>query len=551
MQTVCDKITEVSLRSAVSVLSQCDTHLFFCALIFSLQMLLTFFLVAILVTPTLYLYCTWTFDYWKKKGVPFIKPLPLFGNVLAVITRQKTPVDLWVDLYRAGDGHPFLGLYHFRSPSLLVRDPEMIKNILVTNFNCFNRTAMKVDRKLDPLLARHPFVLSGDVWRAVRSLLVPAFTLYKVKNQFPLMAMECREMIQYLENEAPKHRPDGLNVRQMTRKFAVDVVVRCGFGIIGNSFHESEGVLRKFGEDFTAINLWKGIRILMLTLIPKLPKFLTARFMNLDGQEFFRQLIRELIRYRENNRVFRNDYLQMLMHIKYMGKNVKGINTIRVAGVNIEFTDDDIAAHALMFFFTGTEISSFILAHVLYELARNTEIQTQLREEIDSVLKRHSGGLTYEAIEEMFYMDMVLNETLRKYPPFAVLLRTCTRPCELPLPNGKTFIMDEGVTAVISTLALHMDPNNFPEPEKFDPERFSAERKDSIKPYTFLPFGEGPRQCFAYKFAQAEIKAGIVAVVSHFEIRTTPRTPVILIREPFGFPMDVKGGLWLDFVRRK
>lgn len=86
----------------------------------------------------------------------------------------------------------------------------------------------------------------------------------------------------------------------------------------------------------------------------------------------------------------------------------------------------------------------------------------------------------------------MVSETLRKYPALPVLHRKCTEDC---------FIEEAGITVekgqifLIPVLGLHYDPEYFPDPEKFDPERFNAENKPNIKPYTYLPFGEGPRNC--------------------------------------------------------
>ncbi|XP_067006665.2 cytochrome P450 6k1-like [Anabrus simplex] len=450
---------------------------------------------------------------------------------------------------QAGAGQPILGYYQIRTPILLVRDPEIIKKVLVTNFDSFQETYYVVDKNLDPLVARCPLMLSGDVWRGVRSLEAPAFTLGRVVTHFPTMALESREIIKYLETEAPKHRPGGLEVRDLTCKFTTDVVVRCGFGVYGNSFTEADATLRKLAAP--TVGVWKAIRFTLHSLIPKLPEFLRVRYMELEDQSFFQLLIKELILYRETKRVFRNDYLQMLMHIKCMGNIVKGKNTIRIAGVNLDYNDEDIASHALNLLHFGCELPSFILTLALYELASNPEIQTRLRAEIDVVLMRYSGGLTYEAVQEMSYLDMVLNETLRKYPPFQFLTRVCTRSCQLPLRNGESFILEKGTAVLIPLEGLQMDPEHFPNPEQFDPERFSEERRATIKPFSYIPYGVGPRQCFGMKFADAEMKAGLVTIISHFEVFRTPRTAATITKDPFTSLFDNKGGMWLDFVRRK
>lgn len=91
---------------------------------------------------------------------------------------------------------------------------------------------------------------------------------------------------------------------------------------------------------------------------------------------------------------------------------------------------------------------------------------------------------------------MHVSETLRKYPTFAVLHRQCTNDCFIEEANLK---VQKGQKFLISPLALHYDPEYFPEPEKFDPDRFSEENKRNMKPYSFLPYGEGPKYCIGWR----------------------------------------------------
>jgi hypothetical protein len=90
----------------------------------------------------------------------------------------------------------------------------------------------------------------------------------------------------------------------------------------------------------------------------------------------------------------------------------------------------------------------------------------------------------------------VFTETLRKFPSIPFLERKCCSDYELPALNGnKTIKLPAGTGVYIPALALHYDPTYFPEPEKFDPERFTEENKRSRPNYTYIPFGEGPRMC--------------------------------------------------------
>ena len=132
-----------------------------------------------------------------------------------------------------------------------------------------------------------------------------------------------------------------------------------------------------------------------------------------------------------------------------------------------------------------------------YELALNQDIQDRLRNEIESVLKKHNGEVTYEAIMEMKFLDMVVNETLRKYPIFEVQIRKCTKEFEIP---GTGLVIPVGMPIMIPVVGIHNDEKYFENPDKFDPERFSDENKHKIQDFTYLPFGAGPRLDLIHNF---------------------------------------------------
>ncbi|XP_068081311.1 cytochrome P450 6k1 [Anabrus simplex] len=487
--------------------------------------------------PLVYLYSTRTYGHWKKRKIPFVKPVPLFGNMLDVILVRRSLAEITEKIYRKGAGQPVIGFFQFQKPVLLLRDPEVIKAVMVKEFSSFHDNSFIVDETLDPLAARNPFFQKGEKWKAVRSLLTPAFTIGKIKPQLTLMEPVCKDLIDFIEKESFKGNPDGIEAKELAAKFTTDIVATCAFGIEGNSLKYENAELRNKGRDLLSTSMWNKIKFMILFFLPSLGKFLKAR-------------IKETVSYREENNVIRNDYLNMLVQIKNKGRIDDDTSIIRVGGVNLEYTEEDITAHALTFFIDGFETSSVALSFALYELALNPEVQTKLRMEVDSVLKKHNGKLCYEAIQEMIYLDMVLSESLRIHPPAIATDRICNRTCELSLPNGDNVVIEKGFTVLIPIEALHKDPEHFPQPDKFNPERFSEEQKASIKRYTYIPFGEGPRQCLGIKFGLTQIKVGLATIVSQFEICRSPKTPVPLILDILSFFPIAKGGLWLDFVKR-
>ncbi|KAH0818822.1 hypothetical protein GEV33_003969 [Tenebrio molitor] len=211
-------------------------------------------------------------------------------------------------------------------------------------------------------------------------------------------------------------------------------------------------------------------------------------------------------------------------------------------------TLNELSAQAFVFFIAGFETSSTTMTFALYEIATNPDVQEKLRKEINSVLANHEGKLTYAAMMEMSYMEKVLHETLRKYPPLPILTRVCTKDYTVP---NTTIKIKKGDMVGISTQALHNDPEYYPDPEKFDPERFSEENKKTRPDFTWIPFGEGPRLCIGLRFGMLQSKVGLTALLKNYKIKLSNKTHQPLQMDKQAFISSVEGGVWLDVEKLK
>lgn len=130
-------------------------------------------------------------------------------------------------------------------------------------------------------------------------------------------------------------------------------------------------------------------------------------------------------------------------------------------------------------------------------MAANKKAQEKLRSEIAEKIAEN-GGINYDILVEMPYLDQVANETLRMYPPAAFLSRKCTEPTELIAAKEKVVQIEKDISVVIPVYSIHHDEEYYKNPEMFDPERFAPEN-GGVKSYrdkgVFLPFGDGPRIC--------------------------------------------------------
>jgi cytochrome P450 family 9 len=193
-------------------------------------------------------------------------------------------------------------------------------------------------------------------------------------------------------------------------------------------------------------------------------------------------------------------------------------------------------AQCFVFFLAGFDTSSTLLSFAAYELAVNPEVQQKLFQEIQTTNAELAGGnLTYNAVQKMKYLDMVISEALRKWPPAPITDRCCVKDYTLNYEQYN-FTIKKGQFFWIPIYALHRDPKYWKNPEKFEPERFSDENKSTINMGTYLPFGTGPRNCIGSRFALMEAKTVLYYMILNFSFEVTAKTqiPLKLARLPFG-----------------
>jgi cytochrome P450 family 6 len=246
------------------------------------------------------------------------------------------------------------------------------------------------------------------------------------------------------------------------------------------------------------------IKRFLVNSFPNLAKMLHVGIFPKELSDFYFSVVRNTIKYREENSVKRNDFMNLMIQMK----NSTGSDNITV---------DQITAQSFIFFLAGYETAATTLTYCLYELSLNKDYQERLRNEIKEVLEKHDNNVTYEAITEMTYMDQVLDETLRKYPPAPLVQRICKADYKVP---GTNFTWKANTNIKIPIYAIHHDPEIYPNPDVFDPERFTPEEVAKRHPCSFIPFGSGPRLCIGMRFALIEAKIALVKLLTTFKFES-------------------------------
>ncbi len=199
-----------------------------------------------------------------------------------------------------------------------------------------------------------------------------------------------------------------------------------------------------------------------------------------------------------------------------------------------EFTDTEIRDQVMTLMFAGHDTSTSTLTFMLHELARHPEVVRRLREEQDRVLGG-AGPTALQLEKEMPYLDMVLDEVLRLYPPAWIGPRRAVREYEF---GGYT--VPRGAYVNYCSWASHRLPEVFPEPEAFIPERFARERKAALPRGAYVPFGGGSRICIGKRFGQTEVKLVATKLLQRLQMEALPGRTMTIRQMP---TLSPKGGL--------
>lgn len=186
-----------------------------------------------------------------------------------------------------------------------------------------------------------------------------------------------------------------------------------------------------------------------------------------------------------------------------------------------------------------------------HELACNPEIQEKLYDEIVAIEQQLDGKpVTYEVIKDFKYMEMIVSETLRLWPPVVQSDRQVTKPYRLEA-DGNAVELSTHDAVWIPIYSLHRDANYWPHPNRFDPERFNDERRKKIRAGTYLPFGSGQRTCIASRFALMVAKTFFFHLIRELRVNKCSKTPDPVILKPNSINMHAKDGFWIRFEPRK
>uniref|UniRef100_A0A8C0P1I3 Cytochrome P450 3A n=1 Tax=Canis lupus familiaris TaxID=9615 RepID=A0A8C0P1I3_CANLF len=454
-----------------------------------------------------YLYGTYTHGLFKKLGIPGPTPLPFLGTVLGY---RNGFCDFDEKCFRKYGR--MWGFYDGRQPVLAIMDPDMIKTVLVKE--CYSVFTNRQSFGPVGFMKSAITVSEDEEWKRIRTLLSPTFTSGKLKEMFPIIGQYGDVLVRNLRKEAEKDK--AISLKDIFGAYSMDVITSTSFGVNIDSlnnpqdpFVENAKKLLKF--DFPDPFL---LSIILFPFLTPLYEMLNIWLFPKKITDFFTKSVKRMKESRlKDKQKHRVDFLQLMIN----SQNSKEMNTHKA------LSDLELVAQSIIFVVAGYETTSTSLCLLMYELATHPDVQQKLQKEIDATFPNKAAP-TYDTLVQMEYLDMVLNESLRLYPITGRLVRVCKKDVEI----SGVFI-PKGTVVMVPTFTLHQDPDIWPEPEKFQPEsRFSKKNKDSINPYTYLPFGTGPRNCLGMRFAIMNMKLALIKVLQNFSFKPCKETQIPL-----------------------
>ncbi|KAL5274749.1 hypothetical protein ACFFRR_001051 [Megaselia abdita] len=510
--------------------------------------------IVILLSAAIYAFCKYIeskTNYFKGRNCKHDTFFPIFGSMKSMTFKKKSILDVTLELYQKAEGNKIFGIYENGKPSFYINDPELIRQITVKDFDHFvNHRDFFTDNDEGALFGKSLFSMKDLKWKHMRSTLSPAFTGSKMRMMFQLITDVAQQAVDFMKSKDDIKTGREVDIKDYFTHFTNDIIATVAFGIKVDSLKDENHEFYEYGKKVMKFDGWQIVKFFIYMNFKFVTRFVDLDIWKRDVVGYFKRLVLDAMNHRMEHKILRHDMINMLMEAK--GMYVDGSSPPENSKPSHEWTDSEIVAQCFVFFIAGFDSAATLMSFVAHELMENPEVQEKLFREIEEVKESLDGKpLTYEACNKLKYMEMVISETLRKWPTAPGTDRVCTKTTTFENPDGLgDFTIKTGENVFIPIVGLHRDPMYFPNPTQFDPERFNEDNKNNIQPSTYIPFGAGPRACIANRFALMEAKAILFYLVGEFKLEPSKNSTIPLDLTGGGFQLKPKNGFWLKFATR-
>jgi cytochrome P450 len=394
---------------------------------------------------------------------------------------------------------------------VVTRDPLFFKHVLVQN----NKNYVKgsSSEMLRPVLGNGLLTSDGDFWLRQRRLVQPAFHRERLNELFITMGQITTNFMDEIELHRGK---DVVDIDALMMSVTADIALKTLFGNITNEDKASIYQQINRSQKYIVTRVRRPYRIPLMAICGERQRFRS-------DLEYFNRLIMEFIQVRRSSGETKNDLLQLLLD-----------SLDEETGARM--TDRQIRDEAITMFAAGHETSATGLSWLLYELSKQPQIVTRLRQEAEIF----DVVPTFEQLMRLPYTRQVVEEGLRLYPPAWTITRSAVGDAVI---NG--YGIKAGSSLFMSIFNLHRNPTIWDNPLNFNPENFEAEKAKDLAKFNYMPFGAGPRVCIGQQFALMEMQLLLAAMIKRFTFEMQPdhrvhMHPQIVLKSTGGIRMFVR-----------
>ncbi|XP_041984041.1 cytochrome P450 6k1-like [Aricia agestis] len=463
--------------------------------------MLFFLLLTIIICVLVMFYIKWVKvrSYWAERGVPFDPPNPFLGSLTFLM--RKNP-SLWMrDIYERHRSR-YVGVWLFWRPALVVNTPELARNILVRDSGNFRNKFMTASTS-DPIGSLNLLLTKDPAWTGIRKRVSLAFTSSKLKSVQAVAAAKSLDLVTRIHEEGVAE----ISLRTMFSDYTTDVFSAASLELDSNTTLTGEGAVRDITKEIMEFSLPRGLAWCAIFFWPDMAELFRVNFLPKKSTDFLRRILRA--KFKAKSVELNKDpktVLEILMQMMRKSQDQEKA-----------YSEDCIMAQAAALLVGGYETTSSALTYITYLLAHSPRQQEKLYQELLVAEEKHGHHNMEGVIADCQYIDCVIKEALRMFPPMAWLDRVALHDYKV----DDSLTIEAGTPVYVNGVGMQVDPEFYPDPYTFDPERFTAE---SI-PYTYMPFGDGPRICIGKRYAMITLKNAIAAIILNFEVLPCPNSP--------------------------
>jgi cytochrome P450 len=408
-------------------------------------------------------------------------------------------------------------IFQYRGRLTYVTDPQLVKRILLDEFNDFPKTI--IERYVfTKLLGKGILTAHGAEWRWQRQAAAPLFRHAEIQRYAPIMT-----------DAAERAIADWRRLPPGSQRLVDQDTTRAAFSVIAETMLHSNdpavtAALERANRDYMLPLSWPGVYGVL-----GLPEWLPypRRAARRAAERDMRASVGNLVRERRAQSDVRVDLMTRLL-------TAKDPESGQAMG------DEQMVDNLLTFLLAGHETSAKSLAWMLYLVARSPQWEERMRRQIAEIAGDDPIGAQH--VDRLTDVTMFIKEGMRLYPPISSLARVATKDVDL---DG-TLVRAGGII-VMPIFAIHRHERLWDDPGRFDPERFTPEREAKQVRYQYMPFGAGPRVCIGASFATLEATILLASFVRAARFEVPPgHVPVPLSR----IALQPKGGMPLKVSMR-